>query len=168
MCDSDSDSGDKSKSDNESLQEAYEKMYSQWLKICATNRALNDEIQELRDLKVKAECKVVQLQALLAEKNENLKYIATEHEITQKRLRLLNNGTSKLDHLITTGKSLGDHNGVGYKGESSAIKTVFVKFDLLADCVNVSYNKHAVKSIATESKSVIQQSIATVKNSGEK
>ena len=47
-------------------------MYTQWLKVCATNRALNGEIQELHDLKMKAEGKVVQLEALLVEKDKNL------------------------------------------------------------------------------------------------
>ena len=101
-------------------------MYTQWLKVCATNRALNDEIQELRDVKVKAKGKVVQLEALLVEKDENLKFVATELKRTQNTLRFLNNITNKLDHLVTNRKSLGDHSGVGYKGESSGSKIVFV------------------------------------------
>ena len=67
---------------------------------------------------------------------------------------MLNNGTSKLDHLITTSKSFGDHSGVGCKGESSSTKTVFVKSSLLADYVNVSFNNPAVrfvvKNVATK------------------
>ena len=122
MCGSDSNSGYESENDDESLQDAYEKMYSQWLKVCATNRALSDEIQKLHNLKVKVEDKVLQLEALLAEKDENLKFVAIELERTQKMLRLLNNRTSKLDHLVTTDKSFGDHSGVGYKGESSGTK----------------------------------------------
>ena len=105
---------------------------------------------------MKAKGKVVQLEALLAEKDENLKFVATELERTQKMPRLLNNGTSKLDHLVTTDKSFGDHSGVGYKGESSSAKTGFVKSSLLADSVDVSYNKTVVKSVATESKSIVQ------------
>ena len=101
-------------------------MYSQLFKVCATNRALNGKIQELHDMKAKTEGKVSQLEALLVEKDENLKSITIELEKTKKILRLLNNGTSKLDHLITTSKSFGDHSGVGYKGESFGTKTVFV------------------------------------------
>ena len=56
---------------------------------------------------------MVQLEALLTKKDENLKPITIELERTQKTLRFLNNGTSKLDHLNTTGKSFGDHGGVG-------------------------------------------------------
>ena len=113
LCDSDSDCGVEFEKDNEPLQEAYEKMYSQWLKFCATNRALTSKIQELRHLKTKTEGKVVQLKALHAEKVENLKSVTTELERTQKTLRLLNNGTSKLDHLITIGKSFSDYSDVG-------------------------------------------------------
>ena len=115
--------------------------------MCTINRALNDEIQELRNLKAKAECKVVQLEALLAEKEEKLKFVATKLERTQKTLRLLNNSTNKLDHLITAGNSFGDYSGVEYKGESSGTKIVFVKSCLLADSVNVSCNKPVVKSV---------------------
>ena len=164
MYDSKSDYGDDSKKDDESLQEVYEKMYTQWLKVYATNRALHSEIQELRNLKAKARGKVVQLKALLAEKDKNIKSIAIKLERTQKTLRLLNNGTSKLDHLITTSKSFGDHSGIGYKGESFGTKIVSVKSSLLVDSVDVSYNKPVVKSIATERKSVVQQSVATGKS----
>ena len=69
---------------------------------------------------------------------------------------MLNNGTSKLDHLITTGKSFGDHSGVGYIGESSSTKIVSIKSRLLADFVDVPSNKPIIKSIATEGKSLVQ------------
>ena len=59
---------------------------------------------------------MVQLEALLAEKDENLKYVIIVLERTQKILRLLNNGISKLDHLITIDQLFGDHSGVGYRG----------------------------------------------------
>ena len=94
---------------------------------------------------------------LLAEKDKNLKFVATELERTQKSLKLLNNNLRELDHLITTGKSFGDHGGVGYKGESSGSKTIFVKSGLLNDSLNVSVKKSDVKSVATK------QSIATGK-----
>ena len=92
----------------------------------------------------------MQLEVLLVEKDENLKPITIELERTQKKLRLLNNDTSKLDHLITTGELFGDHSGVDHKGESSGVKTMFIKSGFLADCVDVSYNKPIVQSVATE------------------
>ena len=155
MYGSDSESEDEFENDDESLQKAYEKIYTQWLTVYATNQAMSSEIQNLRNLKVKAKGKVLQLEALLAEKDENLKFVAIKLEKTQKMLRLLNNETSKLDHLITTGKSFGGHSGVGYKGESSSTKIVFVKSGLLTDSIDVSYDKPVVKSIAIDSKSAI-------------
>ena len=58
--------------------------------------------------------------------------------------------------MITTGKSFGDHSGVGYKDESFGTKTLFVKSSLLVDFVDVSYNKSVVKSIATKSNPIVQ------------
>ena len=66
---SDSESRDESENDNESLQEAYENMYTQWLNVYATNCALDSKNQELRILKEMAESKVQQLKALVAEKD---------------------------------------------------------------------------------------------------
>ena len=134
-CDSDLDSRDESKKDDESLQEVYEKIYAQWLKVCASNQASNGEIQVLRDLNAKAESKISELELLLTEKSENLNSVTTELERTQKSLRLLNNGSSKMDHLIITSKSFGDHGGIGY---SSGSKTVFINSGLLDDSMNVS------------------------------
>ena len=94
----------------------------------------------------------------------NLKSVATELERTQKMIRLLNNGTSKLDHLITTGKSFSDHSGVGYKGEPSGSKTIFIKSGLVDDSFNVSVKKSILKSVATENKFSIKQSVAISKS----
>ena len=89
----------------------------------------------------------MQLEVLLAEKVENLRSVTIELEKTQKTLRFLNNSTSKLDHLITTGKSFDDHSGVGYKGESSSSKTIFVKsvVNLVQRLFNVFVKKTCYK-----------------------
>ena len=51
---------------------------------------------------------------------------------------------------------------------SHLVQRLFIKAGLLADSVNVSYNKNVVKFVvkivATENKSVIQQSVATGKS----
>ena len=111
----------------------------------------------LHDLNAKTESKILDLELLLAKKTEDLKSVTTELERTQKSLRLLNNSSSKLDHLITTNKSFGDHRGVGYKCASSSFKIVLVKSNLLDDSINVIVKKLVVKSVATK------QSITTGK-----
>ena len=92
----------------------------------------------LHDLNAKADGKISELELLLIEKFGNLKSVTTELERTQKSLRLLNNSSSKLDQLITIGKSFGDHGGIGYKSESSSSKTVFINSGLLDDSINIS------------------------------
>ena len=49
------------------------KMYTQWLKVFATNRTLGGQNQELRNLKNKAEGKVPQFEALVAGKKKKRK-----------------------------------------------------------------------------------------------
>ena len=97
MCHSDFDCEDEFEKDDESLQEAYEEMYTQWQKVCTSNRALNGEFRVLWDLSTKIEGKIFELEVLLTEKDENLKSVTTELERTQKTITLLNNGTSKLE-----------------------------------------------------------------------
>ena len=60
-CGSEFDCGDESEKDDESLHEAYEKMYAQWLKVCASNRALNGKIQVLHNLNAKAKVRFLNL-----------------------------------------------------------------------------------------------------------
>ena len=64
-------------------------------------------------------------------------------------LILLNYGSDKLDHLITTSKPFGNYSGIGYKGESFGSKTVFVKSRLLDDSLNIAVKNPIVKSIST-------------------
>ena len=99
--------------------------------MCTTNHALGSENQELHDLKNKTEGKMQQIKAVVAEKEEKLKSAATEHERTQKTLCLLNNGTNRLEHLITSSKLLGNHSGVSFKVETTSIKTMFINIDYL-------------------------------------
>ena len=133
-------------------------------KICASNGALNGEIQELRDLNTKVEGKITKLELLLYEKSENLKSVTTKLERTQKSLRLFNNGSSKLNHLIITGKSFGDHRGIEYKGESSGSKTIFINSSLLDDSINVSVKKLVVKSVATKQSIAIEKSESNLRS----
>ena len=124
-------------------------MYTQWVKMCASNWALNGEIHVLHDLNTKAEGKISELELLLVEKTKTLMTVTSELGRTQKSLRLLKNGSSKLDHLITSGKSFNDHGGIGYQGESYGSKTVFINSGLLDGSINDSVKKSVVKSVAT-------------------
>ena len=131
-------------------------------------RALNSEIHVLCDLNAKAEGKISELELLLAEKTETLKSVTTELERTQKSLRLLYNGSSKLDHFITIGKSFNDHGGIRYKGESSGSNTIFTNSGLLDDSINVSVKKPAMKSIAIKQPVAIDKSVSDLRQKKKK
>ena len=68
-----------------------------------------------------------------------------------------------MDHLITTSKSFGDHSDIGYKGETSGSKTIFINSGLLDDSLNVSVKKSAVKSVATKQSIAINKSVSDVR-----
>ena len=44
-----------------------------------------------------------------------------------KSVKMLNSATSKLNHVLTIRKDVGDHVGLGYTGENSGSNTVFVE-----------------------------------------
>ena len=63
--------------------------------------------------------------------------------------------------MITIGKLFGDHCGIGYKGETSGSKTIFVKSGLLDDSINISMNESVEKSVS------IRHPVATGKSVGD-
>ena len=93
----------------------------------------------------------------MAEKDEKLKSIATDLKRTQKTPHMLNNGTSRLDHMITLGKIFGNNSVIDFKGESFASKTMFIKSDLLNDSIDPSKGETVI-----EGKHVEQQFISKI------
>ena len=55
--------------------------------------------------------------------------------------------------MIPLGKSSGDHNDVGFKGESSGTKIVFIKFGLLTESINTLNHKSVVLQFIATGKS---------------
>ena len=54
------------------------------------------------------ECKVQVLETLVTEKESKLQEVLLEFERTQNSLKMLNSGTSMLDHVLTLGKPIKD------------------------------------------------------------
>ena len=65
---------------------------------------------------------------------------------------MLNNGTNRLDYIITSGKTFGNHNGIGFKGETFGFKIIFIKSSLLIDLVDQLKGKFVIGSVTTEGK----------------
>ncbi|KAG7546708.1 Zinc finger CCHC-type superfamily [Arabidopsis suecica] len=107
---------DKSISDEE-FHENYKALYEHWLKIVEENSMLTKE-------KLKLEAKVIEAQKYAVEKEEEASQAKVLLEETQKNLKMLNNGTKKLDHILNIGKT--DKCGLGFKGSLSKSDPVFV------------------------------------------
>ena len=127
MTEFDSKSNGGSKFDDDDLQKASQHTDSQWLKVRKENQYLVSHVDTLVLFDETLKCKVRVLETLVAKKESKLKEVSLELERTQKSLKMLNSDTSKLEHILTMGKSNRDQRGLGFVGETSGSKTVFVK-----------------------------------------
>ncbi|KAF3515686.1 hypothetical protein DY000_02058798 [Brassica cretica] len=95
----------------------YEKLYEHWLKLVEENSDLVNE-------KAKLETQVAEALKYESEKEEEAQQAGDQLVETQKGLRMLNNGTNQLDHLLSIGQS--DRCGLGYQGKCSKAEGAFV------------------------------------------
>ena len=70
---------------------------------------------------------MINLELQIDEKEKKQVELKAELVHTQKTLKMMSPGTSKLEHILSMGKASGDHHGLGYTGECSTSKTIFVK-----------------------------------------
>ena len=105
---SDSESNGASNFNDDTLQEAYQQTYSQWLKVRKENQYLISHVDTLVISNETLECKVQVMGTLVAEKESKLKEVSLELERIQKSFKILNSGTSKLKHILNLGKPCRD------------------------------------------------------------
>ncbi|KAG7577777.1 Zinc finger CCHC-type [Arabidopsis thaliana x Arabidopsis arenosa] len=103
--------------DNEEFSENYKALYERWLKLVEENSVLTKE-------KVMIEAQVAEAQKYGTMKEEEASQVRIQLEETQKNLRMLNNGTNQLDHLLNIGKT--DRHGLGFNGNPSKSDSYFV------------------------------------------
>ena len=60
--------------------------------------------------------KILLLKGNLAKSRKIQGDLGGELEHIKKSITMLNSGSSKLDQILTVGKTIGDHVGIGYKG----------------------------------------------------
>ncbi|VVA92533.1 unnamed protein product [Arabis nemorensis] len=96
----------------------YEMLYEHWLKLVEENSLLTKE-------KIKLEAQVAAAQKYAVQKEDEATQARVQLEETQKQLRMLNNGTNQLNHILNIGKSPMERHGLGFNGESSKTETVF-------------------------------------------
>ena len=155
-CGGDDDAGSDDEGGTFDLAGNYENLYEHWLKLVETNSDLAKE-------KAKLEAQVAEALKYASEKEEEARQAGAQLAETQKNLRLLNNGTNQLDHLLSIGQS--DRCGLGYQGECFKAEGIFVSAGKIKD-VAVSHTKPEVKRFvgnATNGKKAIKHA-TDVKN----
>ncbi|XP_018480061.1 uncharacterized protein LOC108851143 [Raphanus sativus] len=138
----------------------YERLYENWLKQVDANSQFAKE-------KAKLEAQVVEALKYASEKEEEARQAVARLAETQKGLKMLNGGTKQLDHLLNIGKS--DRCGLGYQGECSTVKGVFVsagKAEVLATSttrpeVKVSAKKTSNGKTAVKTATDVKNATAT-------
>ena len=102
-------------------------MFEKWLKVCKLNKALEDRVNELLREKEEMKRAMINLELQIDEKEKKQVELKAELVHTQKTLKMMSSGTSKLEHILSMGKASGDHHGLRYTTECSMSKIVFVK-----------------------------------------
>ena len=102
---SDLDSSDKEEPSTEDIQEAYQIMYENWLKVCKTNKSLKEKIVKLNKEKEVMKRAAVNYEFLASERERKIQQISIELTNTQKSLKMLNSGSTKLDHILSMGQT---------------------------------------------------------------
>lgn len=125
---------------DDDIEKAYQDMCSKWIKLCKQNKKLEDRVVELVEERGILKRAMINYEFQATKKKKVIQKTHTQLEETQKFLRMLNFGSTKLDHILSIGKSCGDHHGLGYTGEVSSSKTVFVKVSTPLD-----YNSYPSK-----------------------
>ena len=80
-------------------------MYENWLKVCKTNKALKEKVAELTKEKEVLKRAAINYEFLASDRERKIQQISNELINTQKRLKMLNLGTTKLDHILSMGQT---------------------------------------------------------------
>ena len=80
-------------------------MFEKCLEVCKLNKSLKDRISELlKENEALKRDANIDFRFQIAEKKENIQKLKAEMEYTQKTLKMINSGTSKLEHVLYMGK----------------------------------------------------------------
>ena len=111
---------------NEAIIESYRTMYQKWLQVVKINERLRKEHAQLNIKKNDQLKRIMLLEGDLAKRKKIQGELSGELEHMKKQVRMRKSGSSKLDQILASGKATRDHVGLGYKGEASSSKTLFV------------------------------------------
>ena len=104
------------------------------------NKSLKERIVELTKEKNMMKRTTINYEFLVSEKERKIQQISNELINTQKNLKMLNSGSTKLDQILTMGQF--SKHGLRYNGTTNTVatasKTMFVKADVTSDVATTS------------------------------
>ena len=109
-------SGDDEEISDEEMTHFYKIMYEKLVETVNENRG---QLKHISQLCREKNWLIKQVNVLKNEKEESL----NELEHIKKTIRMMNYGTTTLDQILFMGKITKDHEGLGFKGESSETKS---------------------------------------------
>lgn len=122
---------DESELNDESLGEAYQKLYGSWEKLCSENQTLVSNNKELSgEIKMLIEKKNELLKNDNVSKNDEIRKLTKDLDNLNKNVRMLNPGSTIFEKIQNAGQQ--GHIGIGASSSQKAQKTVFVSAGLLA------------------------------------
>ena len=99
------DRSDGEKPSTENIQEAYQIIYENWIKVCKANKALKEKIMELNKENEMMKIATVNYEFLASDRERKIQQISIELINTQKSLKMFNSGSIKLDHILSMGQT---------------------------------------------------------------
>lgn len=125
---------------SKSLEESYQNMYSQWLRVCYENWSLVSKNITLIDLiqREKSKFQVQELLSTIVERDKKIREISIELERAQKALKMISLNTSQLDQILSSRKPTRDHFGLGCRGNNFNSKNIFIKGSTVVPTSSVS------------------------------
>ena len=115
-------------------------MYENWLKVCKTNKALKEKVAELTKEREVLKRAAINYEFLTSDRERKIQQISSELINTQKNLKMLSSGTTKLDQILTMGQS--SKHGLGNTETTNTVATtpkiVFVKASVTSDVATTS------------------------------
>ena len=111
----------------EALIQSYKLMYKKWNEVTKAYERLTGQIVQSNIEKNNLQKTISDLEVKLKESETSVTTLTAELESMKKSVKMLNSGSSKLDEILTVGRSDKTHFGLGYTGKSTDGTTVFVK-----------------------------------------
>ena len=107
--------------------ETYRLIHAKWTELTKSYEKISAQNQQLNNEKNNLQKHNSELESKLKESQSSVTTLNAELEKMKKLVKMLNSGSSKLDEILSAGRTEKEHFGLGYTGQTGSGQTVFVK-----------------------------------------